>query len=176
MKQGTIKSFGIAALGAVIATGAAGTAAAAGPFETAATTAQSVTRSLPIEDVAPMVPGGPVLSAANHAIGSAAFTQATKALDKATSSQGRKVSRTSSVRHGVKDTAPATAPDKAAPATPDQAAPAATPDKAAPSAAPGKAAPADSKGNGGLLSALGKLPVGLPSHGISAPIGTGGGH
>ncbi|MEV5506514.1 hypothetical protein [Streptomyces orinoci] len=164
MKQGTIKSFGIAALGAVIATGAAGTASAAGPFETAATTAQSVTRSLPIEDVAPMVPGGPVLSAANRVVGSSAFTQATKALDKATTSQGRHVRRVSSTRHGVQQTPAAETATEAAPAD----APAAAPAK--------KAAPKDSKGNGGLLSALGKLPVGLPKNGLSMPIGTGGGH
>lgn len=159
MKQGTIKSLGVAALGAVVATGAAGTASAAGPVEQVATTTASLTRQLPIEEVSTVVPGGPVLTATNRTIGSSAFKSAAQALDKAL--VNKKTHKT--VKTQPTEAAPA--PAKAAPA--GQAAP------AAPRAA---AVPADAKGNGGLLGALNvakSLPIALPTNGISTP-GPGG--
>ncbi|WP_049716636.1 hypothetical protein [Streptomyces caatingaensis] len=86
MKQGTIKTIGAAALGAAIAVATAGTASAAapaGPLERATGLAAGTSRSLPIEQVAPLLPGGPVIEAGNRALGSSAMKSTAMALDKA---------------------------------------------------------------------------------------------
>ncbi|MGK5639491.1 ATP-binding protein [Streptomyces sp. URMC 126] len=86
MKQGTIKTIGAAALGAAIAVTAAGTASAAaptGPLERVTNLAAGTSRQLPIEDLAPMLPGGPVISAANRALGSSALQATASAVDRA---------------------------------------------------------------------------------------------
>ncbi|GAA0408562.1 hypothetical protein [Streptomyces luteireticuli] len=137
MKQGTIKTIGAAALGAAIAVATAGTASAAaphaGPLERATGLAAGTSRSLPIEQVAPLLPGGPLIEAGNRALGSSAMKSTAMALDKAFFP------------------APAPKAPEAAPQSAPQAAPAA------------EAAPADNKGNGGLLGLVpaGGLPKGL---------------
>ncbi|MBH1935876.1 hypothetical protein I5Q34_16640 [Streptomyces sp. AV19] len=87
MKQGIIKTFGAAALGAAVAVVAAGTASAAaphaGPLERATGLAAGTSRSLPIEQVAPLLPGGPLIEAGNRALGSSAMKSTAMALDKA---------------------------------------------------------------------------------------------
>ncbi|MBZ4320560.1 ATP-binding protein [Streptomyces huiliensis] len=86
MKQGTIKTIGAAALGAAIAVTAAGTASAAapkGPLERVTNLAAGTSRQLPIEDLAPTLPGGPVISAANRALSSSAVETVAGALDRA---------------------------------------------------------------------------------------------
>ncbi|MFI0739712.1 hypothetical protein ACH4PU_16735 [Streptomyces sp. NPDC021100] len=86
MKQGTIKTIGAAALGAAIAVTAAGTASAAaptGPLERATNLAARTSKQLPIEDLAPVLPGGPVISATNRALGSSALQTTAGAVDRA---------------------------------------------------------------------------------------------
>ncbi|GAA2915300.1 hypothetical protein GCM10020221_08750 [Streptomyces thioluteus] len=148
MKQGTIKTIGAAALGAAIAVATAGTASAAaphaGPLERATGIAAGTSRSLPIEQVAPLLPGGPLIEAGNRALGSSAMKSTAAALDKAFF--------------------PAPAPK--APEAAPQSAP-----QSAPQAAPEAAAPADNKGNGGLL---GLVPSGGLPKGLSTPNLLGG--
>ncbi|WP_171163836.1 hypothetical protein [Streptomyces sp. I05A-00742] len=86
MKQGTIKTIGAAVLGAAIAVSTAGTASAAapaGPLERVTNLAAGTSHSLPIEEAAPLLPGGPLISAANRALGSTAMKATTAAVDKA---------------------------------------------------------------------------------------------
>ncbi|MEU7045321.1 hypothetical protein [Streptomyces varsoviensis] len=73
MKQGTIKTLGVAALGAAFAATAAGTAAAAGPVETVAPTVADAVDSLPVSTVGKLAPGGEAL-----ATGQTAFSTVTR--------------------------------------------------------------------------------------------------
>ncbi|MEV0281640.1 ATP-binding protein [Streptomyces sp. NPDC050610] len=75
MKQGTIKTLGVAALGAAFAATAAGTAAAAGPVETVAPTVAGAVQALPAETLGQFVPGGAqALPAAQGAVGTISTT------------------------------------------------------------------------------------------------------
>ncbi|MFV8129110.1 ATP-binding protein [Streptomyces syringium] len=87
MKQGTIKTLGVAAVGAAFAVTASGTASAAGTagtLESVSTTAQGAMAGLPVEQVANLAPaGGPVVSAVNRAIATGVVTSAARAVDTA---------------------------------------------------------------------------------------------
>ncbi|MFI9236252.1 hypothetical protein [Streptomyces cinnamoneus] len=83
MKQASLKALGAAAVGAVIAVGAAGTASA-GTLESVTTTATGVEKALPVESVGQVAPaGGPVAIAADRAVKSGLLEQTAHALDTA---------------------------------------------------------------------------------------------
>ncbi|MBB5119678.1 hypothetical protein AF335_27795 [Streptomyces eurocidicus] len=87
MKQGTIKTLGVAALGvalSAVAAGSASAAAPAGPVESVTTTTATTMSGLPIQQAAKMAPaGGPVIAAADRAIQSGILKSPSQAVDKA---------------------------------------------------------------------------------------------
>ncbi|AZQ73181.1 hypothetical protein EKH77_19955 [Streptomyces luteoverticillatus] len=83
MKQASLKALGAAVVGAAIAVGAAGPAAA-GTLESVTTTATGAAKGLPLEQVAPAAPmGGPALVASDRLIRSGVLEQSAKAADTA---------------------------------------------------------------------------------------------
>ncbi|MEU5423165.1 hypothetical protein ACFY1P_28000 [Streptomyces sp. NPDC001407] len=87
MKQGTIKTLGVAALGVAFAATAVGNAAAfgtSGAVESVTGTAQTTMGGLPIQQAAKLAPaGGPVVSAADRAIQGGILKAPSQAVDKA---------------------------------------------------------------------------------------------
>lgn len=83
MKQATLRSLGVAVLGAALAAVTAGTASAAGTLEGATTTVTGASRGLPLEEVAPLLPGGPVVQATKRTVDSGVLEQSAKAADMA---------------------------------------------------------------------------------------------
>ncbi len=154
MKQASLKALGIAAVGAAIAVGAAGSASA-GTLESLTTTATGVEKGLPVEAVGQLAPaGGPVAIAADRAVKSGVLEQAAKAgdvalaphipLDKLTGV------RTDKLTGGATERLTGSAKGTHAPTT----------------------APADNKGNAGLLGGLPTkaiAPNGLSLPGLGTP-------
>ncbi|MFE0044194.1 ATP-binding protein [Streptomyces albireticuli] len=87
MKQGTIKTLGVAVLGVAFSAVAAGSASAAapvGPVESVTTTTATTMGGLPIQQAAKMSPaGGPVIAAADRAVQSGILKSPSQAVDKA---------------------------------------------------------------------------------------------
>lgn len=87
MKQGTIKTLGVAALGVAFAATAVGNAAAfgtSGAVESVTGTAATTMGGLPIQQAAKLAPaGGPVVSAADRAIQGGILKAPSQAVDKA---------------------------------------------------------------------------------------------
>ncbi|MBT2385728.1 ATP-binding protein [Streptomyces sp. ISL-11] len=87
MKQGTIKTLGVAALGIAFAATAAGSASAAGTagtFESIAGTTKTTMGGLPVQQAAKLAPaGGPLVSATDRAIQGGILEAPSKAADMA---------------------------------------------------------------------------------------------
>ncbi|MEU3754467.1 hypothetical protein AB0H17_17125 [Streptomyces olivoreticuli] len=87
MKQGTIKTLGVAVLGVAFAATAVGNAAAlgtAGAVETVTGTAATTMGGLPVQQAAKLAPaGGPVVAAADRAVEGGILKAPAQAVDKA---------------------------------------------------------------------------------------------
>ncbi|GGP59772.1 hypothetical protein ABZ545_27950 [Streptomyces abikoensis] len=152
MKQASLKALGAAVVGAALAVGAAGPAAA-GTLESVTTTATGAAKGLPLEQLAPAAPmGGPALVASDRLIRSGVLEQSAKAADTALAPHLPTEKLTGHAEklagHPRGATAEATTPT-------------------------GKhAAPADNKGNAGLLGGLPTkaiAPNGLSLPGLGTP-------